>query len=95
MTVTARAAPLPLSAILARGTSVRFDDAALTVRLATAVSASPTVKFNGPVVPPCAMVWFATSVMVGGSPWPGFLPNTVTTPYAGMVTVSACPVAIV
>ena len=53
--------------MLAVGTRRVFDELALTVRLAAAVSTSPTVKASAPVVPSSLIVWSAMSVIVGRS----------------------------
>ena len=49
LTVTVRFAPLPPNTMLFVGTSARFDEFALNVRLPTGVFTSPIVKLNGPV----------------------------------------------
>jgi hypothetical protein len=65
VTVTVRLAPLPPNTMAALGTKVVFEDVPLIVRLATAVSASPTVKASGPTAVPIGVVWFVTVVIVG------------------------------
>src|SRR5262245_65770048 len=49
VTVRVRLAPLPPSARLVFGTSVALEEVAVTTRLVTAVSASPTVKASGAI----------------------------------------------
>ena len=65
VTVTVRVAPLPLKTRLALGTNVVFDELPVTVRLATAVSASPTVKASAPVFVSSLIVWAASAEIVG------------------------------
>ena len=52
VTVTVRLAPLPPRAMLLTGTRLVLEEAAATVRLAAAVSTSPTVKANAAVALP-------------------------------------------
>src|SRR6266487_6194146 len=66
VTVTVRVVPLPPNTMLFSGTSVGLDELPLNVKLPAAVSTSPIVKFNGPVVPFTLIVWFAMPVIVGG-----------------------------
>src|SRR2546426_967107 len=66
------------------GTSVRFDEFFLNVRLPTGVSTSPTVKLNGPVELFTLIVWFAMLDIVGAS----FTALTVTTK---LVLALYCP----
>src|SRR6266436_8024762 len=54
--VTVRFDPDPPNTMLAFGTSVGLDELPLTVKLPAAVSTSPTVKLNGPAVPPMLIV---------------------------------------
>ena len=49
VTTTLRLAPLPPNVMLAFGTSVVFDELPASVKLASGVSASPTVKAIGAV----------------------------------------------
>ncbi len=56
VTVTVRLAPLPPKAMLLTGTSVGFELPPVSVRLAAAVSMSPTVTDSGPTATPCAVV---------------------------------------
>jgi len=56
VTVTVRLAPLPPNAMLAFGTRVGLEELPLTVKLAAAVSASPTVKASGPAAAPWLIV---------------------------------------
>ena len=65
--MTVRLEPLPPNTRLAFGTRVVFADEPLTVRLAAAVSTSPTVKLSGPVEASWLMDWLVTSEMVGAS----------------------------
>ena len=66
VTFTVRLAPLPPRTILALGTIVVFPEVAESVRLAAAVSASPTVNEIAEVALFKATVWFAIAEMVGG-----------------------------
>jgi hypothetical protein len=68
--VTVRPAPLPPKTMLLTGTSAVFELVALTVRSATAVSASPTVKASGPATVSSAIVWFVIALIVGAVFWP-------------------------
>ena len=72
VTTTVRVAPDPPSANAAAvlGTSAVFADTAVTVRLAAAVSASPTVKAMGPVAASSAMVMAEMAEIVGAVPPP-------------------------
>lgn len=65
--VRVRLAPLPPSVRLASGSSVWFDDVAVTDRSPAGVSASFTVKASGPKVVSSSSVWFGMSLMVGRS----------------------------
>src|SRR5215831_7487083 len=67
VSVTVRLAPLPPNTTLAFGTSVVFDEVPLTVRFATGVSTSPTVKATGPTAVPVVVAWLAIAEIVGGS----------------------------
>ncbi len=67
VTVTVRFAPLPPNTMFALGTRAVFDELPLTTRSAAAVSMSPTVNANAPVVPSSAIVWSAMSLIVGRS----------------------------
>jgi hypothetical protein len=51
--------------MFAFGTSVEFDELPLTVKLAAAVSASPTVKAIAPVVVSSLIVWDGMFEIVG------------------------------
>ena len=50
VTVTVRFAPLPPNTMFALGTNAVFDELPVTARAAAAVSTSPTVNANAPVV---------------------------------------------
>ena len=50
VTVTVRLAPVPPNTMFAFGTRAVFDELPVTIRLAAAVSTSPTVKASAPVV---------------------------------------------
>ncbi len=65
--VTVRLAPLPPKTMLALGTSVVLDELPVTSRSAAAVSTSPTVKGMAAVAVSSAVVWSATSEIVGAS----------------------------
>ena len=52
--------------MLAFGTSVVFDDVAVTTRLLAAVWASPTVNATAPVFPSSLMVRLVMLLIVGG-----------------------------
>ena len=65
--VNARLVPVPPRRILALGTSPGFEELAVTVRVATGVSTSRTVKGNTPVASPSLMVWFAGGEIEGRS----------------------------
>ena len=52
--------------MFALGRRARFPDVPATVKLPTAVSASPTVKASGPLAVPGVVDWFAMAEMVGG-----------------------------
>ena len=65
LTVTLRLAPEPPKTILAFGTRVVSDELAVRTKALAAVSASPMVKGKAAVELFAAMLWFATSVMVG------------------------------
>src|SRR4051812_5468647 len=67
VTVTVRLGPLPPKVMLLAGTRVGFDELALKVRFAGAVSGSPTVKLRGPVVPFTLIVWLGMLEIDGGS----------------------------
>ena len=67
VTVTVRFAPPPPRTRLASGTSVWSEEVAVTIRLAAAVSTSPTVTASAPVAVSSVVVWSATSLIVGGS----------------------------
>src|SRR5882672_4460474 len=67
--VTVRLEPLPPKTMLAFGRRVVLEEEPLTVRLAAAVSASPTVKLSGPAAPFWLMTWLVMSEMVGGWGW--------------------------
>src|SRR4051812_26384968 len=75
VTLTVRLAPLPLSTIALGAITVGFELLLLRTRLVRAVSTSPMVKFNGPVVPLILIVWFAIPVMLGAS-FTAFTVNT-------------------
>src|SRR5262249_40881940 len=62
--VAVRLAPLPPKTMFASGSSAWFDEPPLTVRLATGVSTSPTVKLSGPTAVPGPVVWLAIAVIV-------------------------------
>src|SRR5262245_55693042 len=66
VTVTFRLAPLPPKTMFPLGTSVGLDELPLAVRLAAAVSASPTVKAIVAVDVSSAVVWSVIFEMVGG-----------------------------
>src|SRR3954464_11830158 len=66
VTAIVRLAPLPPNVIFAFGTRAVFDEFAVNVRLPTAVSASPTVKFKTPVELSSFNTWSGISEMVGG-----------------------------
>jgi hypothetical protein len=51
--------------MFAVGTSVGLDELPLTVKLLSAVSASPTVNANAPVVVSSLIVWLGMLVIVG------------------------------
>ena len=67
VTVTVRLASLPPNTMLASGTRVVFDEPPSRVRLASAVSTSPTVMARAPVFAFSAIVWLAMSEIVGAS----------------------------
>ena len=79
-----RLAPLPPSVMFAFGTSVVFDEVAVTVRDAAGVSTSPTVKAIFPVAISSAVVLSVLSLMVGRS----FTAVTVNTKVSLAVPVS-------
>ena len=56
VTVTVRLAALPPKVMLALGKSVGLDEEAPRVRLAAAVSTSPTVMASGPTAVPVVVV---------------------------------------
>src|SRR4029453_1038096 len=65
VTVTVRLAPLTANTMLALGTRVGLDDVPLTIKLPTAVSASPTVKGIAPVAVSSLVACGPMPVMVG------------------------------
>ena len=65
--VTVRLAPDPPSTRLALGTNGRFEEVAVTVRLAVGVSASPTVNATGEAPAPWQLLWLATEPTVGSA----------------------------
>ena len=56
VTVTVRLAPLPPKTMLAFGTKVGLDEFPLSVRMVSAVSASPTVNAMAPIGAPRMIV---------------------------------------
>jgi hypothetical protein len=83
VTVTVRLAPLPPNTTFAFGTTVVSDEVADTVRLAAAVSTSPTVTASAPVAVSSFVVCAAIAVMVGAS----FTAVTVSTNVVGVEVV--------
>jgi hypothetical protein len=67
VSVTVRAEPLPPVTMPAGGTSVVFEETAVSVSAFAAVSASPIVTLSGPAVVPAGTVWFGVSEIVGAS----------------------------
>ena len=65
--VRVRFAPVPERTMFPKGIRDGLEDAALTVRLAAAVSASAIEKISEPVEASSLMVWFAPAVKVGAS----------------------------
>ena len=65
VTVKLRLAPLPPKTMFATGTMDGLDDAADTVKLATAVSLSPTVKAMASVLVAASTDWSAIALIVG------------------------------
>ncbi len=65
--MTVLLAPLPPNTMPDKGKSVVLLDAAERVRLATAVSVSPTVKAIALVAVSSLTVWLEMAVMVGAS----------------------------
>ena len=65
VTVTVRLAPEPLMTMFAFGTSVVFEEEPVTVRLVTAVSASPTMKESAVVALFFIVLTLEMLVMVG------------------------------
>jgi hypothetical protein len=63
--VTVRLAPDPPNTMFAFGTSVVLLELPLTVKLATAVSISPTVNESALVAVSSFVDWFAISLIVG------------------------------
>ena len=66
-TVTVRLDPLPPKLMLFVGTSTGFEEDALSVRLPSTVSTSPTVKAMGPVEVSSLTDRFGMSLIVGRS----------------------------
>ena len=66
LTVTVRLAPVPPMTIPAFATTAVFDEVAITVSDAGAVSVSPTVNATGPMTTLKLPSWFVTSEIVGG-----------------------------
>ena len=66
VTVAVRLVPVPPMTTFAVGTSVVFDEAALTERMAVFSSASPMVTGMAPDAVPCATFCVATALIVGG-----------------------------
>src|SRR4029077_3902898 len=67
VTVTERAEPVPPNTMALVGTSAGLDEARVRVRLAGAVSMSPTVNASAAVAVSWLMVWSAMLPIVGGS----------------------------
>jgi len=67
VTVTVRLEPLPPKVMLLTGTRLGSDELPFKFRLVAGLSASLTVKPNGPVVPFGLIVWFGMLEMDGGS----------------------------
>ena len=60
-----RLGPFPSTEMPASDTNFVFEDRTLTIRLATGVSASPTVKVKGPAGRFTSVVWSPIRVIVG------------------------------
>jgi hypothetical protein len=91
VTVTVRFAPLPPKTMFAFGTKVGLFALPLTVRLAAAVSTSPTVKLSGPTATPALVLWFAIGVIVGGS----FTAVTVSPKLVGVLSAPSLTVTVI
>ena len=77
--------------MFAAGTSVGFEELAVTVRPPAGVSASPTVKPSAAVAVSSVVVCSATSEIVGGS----FTAVTVSTKVSVAVAVPSLTVSVI